>query len=371
MKLSVIGFLRPLLICGLLLSAHLGNAQNRDPRQASVFIFDFDGTLANISSYRLFRVNRLDGPFAANISQLPEVIQVPSHDGDGSVGPQILKRLGRFENGRFLPSSSLDPVQLTNGQTIIPGYYYLDENRSFDEFGRSTSRKDLLSAQADQKLKEGGKFLAGAYPFFTLAHNPKYAGMFIPVVLTKRGGPSADMQKFFEKVHAHLELPLTQMPGEAFVNLTHPDFYEFGQDKGPYLRRTYKELSERTMTNFNMPHFMVVFENDRQQLMAIEEQFRALAARGEFANPVVPVLVNLVEEEIMERPQGVDWNRSPVETGREMARVNIYWPDRIERSNNLERVFSLVLGTTEESKTRYSRYSNRLMCEGPFLKGAK
>jgi hypothetical protein len=249
----------------------------------------------------------------------------------------------------------------------VPGYYYLDENRSLDEFGRSTNKSDSLSTQAAEKLKSGEKFLEAAFPFFTLAHNPKYAGMFIPIVLTKRGGPSEDMQRFFEKVTTHLDLPLSKMPNEAFVNLTHPDFYEFGQSKIPYLQRAYRELSQRTMATFNTPHFLIVFENDRQQLMAIEELFRGLANRGVFANPVVPVLVNLVEAEIMERPNGVDWNRSPVETGREMARVNIYWPDRIERTGDIERVFSLVLN--EESKARYARNSNSLMCAGAISGG--
>jgi hypothetical protein len=100
----------------------------------------------------------------------------------------------------------------------------------------------------------------------------------------------------------------------------------------------------------------------------MEQKMRGLASRGVFANPVVPVLVNLVEPEVFAIPEGIDWDRSRLESQRPAARVTIFYPDHEERSNDFARVFELILNQTPEAaQATYDGYINRFWCEDALL----
>jgi hypothetical protein len=352
-------------------------SQVRDPRQLAVMVADFDGTVAhNVGNYILRRVGQPESvsPFF-RISSLPEEVSVPVHDFEGNVGPRIGKRIGRIdERGRFTPSTSLEPVQLSNGETIVPGYYYVDLQTSFREFRpRGKQDEGFLIDAVEKKLTQNEPFLLDAFGFLSVSLKKEYRDRVRGAILTMRGHESAEMKAMFDKLRTRFKLGAMDWPLEAFVNLTNPSFYEFGFSKTKYLERLYNELADRVMQDATTPHYLVMFENDRSHLRDIDELFQKLSNQGVFANPVVPVLVNLVEQPVFENPDGVDWNRSPMQQVTKMSRVAIYWPGKIERTNRLSRVHELVLGVSSEEaeKLMQSTQQNKLVCSDLLVGGGR
>lgn len=347
----------------------------RDPRQLSVFVADFDGTVGhNVGNYRLRRVYNPEvvSSFFTGISGLPEEIQVPVADFEGNVGPRIGQLIGKLdERGYFVPSTSLEPVQLSNGEKIVPGLYFLDPQSSYREFRPpAAGEKSYLVNEVKNKIKAKTPFLLDAYAFLSASMNPQFKHRLRSAILTMRGHEAQEMGEAFNAMQKALNQGKNDWPEQAFVNLTHPDYYEFSASKSKYLQHLYDELAERVIHDTSTPHFLVMFENDRKQLKAVDEMFTHLANRGIFSNPVVPILVNLVEPEVFANPDGFNWDVTPLQRITKMSRVTVYWPGRrVERTDALARVFELSLGLTptEAAKTLNQFGNNKLMCSHALL----
>lgn len=330
-------------------SAKASVAKLRDPRQHTVFVTDFDGTFAlNVGYYVLKRVFQLETPFFQKISGLPEEILVPVQDYEGNVGPRIKHRLGkRDERGYFTPSTSQDPIQLSNGEVIYPAFYYLDPETSYRQFRtEGDPRKGYLVKAIQEKLKKKTPFLLESFPFFVIAQSKAFSNRVQGVYLTIRGHDPAEMKLATNAIPKALKLPGANWPEPAYVNLGHPQFSEFSWSKVKYIDQLYHDLANRMMSNHSTPHYLVVFENDRRHLRDLHNLLENLSHQGIWANPVVPILVNLVEPEVFAHPDGIDWDDSPLRVVTKMSRVTIYWPTGVERTNDLSRVINLSLGVT-------------------------
>lgn len=328
--------------------------QDIDPRQRTLFIFDLDGTLfLNIGCFRLKRVKQIESPMFPNISGLPEEICVPVQDYEGNVGPRIGSKLvhgRRDENGKFILGMAQDPVTLSNGETIVPAFYYLDPEISYEEF-RSTSKdpKDgYLYRAVEQALKEKKKFLLESYAYFAAVFSKQFENHLEGVGLTMRGHSPEELKATVELIRDHQKLGKRDWKLNASVNLTNPKFLEFNESKKDYLTKLYYELSERMMTNTKTPHFMVVFENSRKHIKDISELFEKLASSGVGSQRVIPILVNAVEPEVFANPSPRGWDESPLTVTEKMSRVSVYWPNQIERTEDMMRVFELSLGMSLE-----------------------
>lgn len=348
----------------LLLFAFTSDLQARDPRQLTLMVADFDGTLGlNVGHFRLRRVAHIEAvaPFFKGMV-LPEEIRVPVHDFEGNVGPQIAKRIGRLdEHGRFIPSTSLDPVTLSNGDVVIPGYYYFDLQTSLVEFRPPPEGQESYFVKAiDEKLKKKTPFLLDAFPLFVAAMDPKYQDHVSGVMLTMRGHLPAEGRQVVNRLASRMGLPKQDWPDEAFVNLSNPDFYEFGFSKTRYLERAFEELSDRVMADKSVPHYLVVFENDRKYLKHVDTLFKSLANRGVFSSPVIPVLVNLVEDAVLNQPDGQTWTTSPMQQIIKWSRVTVYWPNRVERSDDIGRVLELSLGMSSGQVKKFLKMKGPL-----------
>ncbi len=340
------------------------HSEARDARQLTLMVADFDGTIGhNVGHFRLRRVNQVDAvsPFFSGVTSLPEEISVPVHDYEGNVGPQIAKRIGRIdEKGRFIASTSLDPVTLSNGQVILPGYYYFDLQSSLKEFRPpEQGGESFLVAAIDEKLKSKTPFLLDAFPLFTLSMQDEYNDRVKSAMLSMRGNDPSEWETAVSHIQKKLKLPQTKLPREAYVGLSHPDFYEFAFSKVKYLERAFMELSDRLMTDTSTPHYLVMFENDREYIRQIDDLFKSLANRGVFNSPVVPVLVNMVETEVLNSPDGHNWDWSPMREITKMSRVTIYRPGKVERSNDISKVLELALDMkAAEAKALFKSMNN-------------
>jgi hypothetical protein len=345
-------------LCSLLLVSLVGIgpatlfAAERDARQLTHIVSDLDGTVAhNLGHFRVRRAATLQSvtPFFHGISSLPEEVLVPTDDFEGNVGWQIKKRLGRLdERGQFIPSTSVKEIVLSNGQTIIPAYYYLDSQTGFREFReRQDGGPSYFVDSIQRKIQKKDPFLLEGFNFLSAALQRKFSSRVQTSFLTMRGNGYEEWSEGLSLILKAMKLQPVEWPPEAFANLSHPDFYEFGLSKTRYLESLFGELSNRMMTVKKTPHFLVFLENDRHYLKNIDTLFKSLANRGVFANPVVPILVNYVEEEVLRNPNGIDWDRSPMQVMERMSKVTIYWPGQIERTDKIERVLELTLGITE------------------------
>lgn len=354
------------------------NYAARDPRQLVMMVADFDGTLArNVGHFRLKRASQIEAisPFFTGVSALPEEIAVPVYDYEGNLGPQVAKRIGRLdERGRFIPSTSLDVITLSDGQKIIPGYYYFDLQSSFREFRPpNPGEEGYLLTAVNEKLAKKERFLMDAFPLFSLSMSDEFVDRVNGSILTMRGHQEAEMKSVFDTLQKKLKLGKRDFPLEAFANLANPSFYEFGFSKTNYLYRLYNELTDRQMSSMAVPHFLVMFENDLDMLRDIDALFQRLSNQGVFANPVVPVLVNLVEQEVLDQPDGHNWRWSPMREIKKMSRVTVYWPGDIERSNEYSRVLELTLGMSKaDAEKRIQKVAdNRFQCGSEVAGGGK
>ncbi len=350
-----------------------GSVTERDPRQLSYFISDLDGTVAyNLGNFRVRRAATLQSvtPFFHGISSLPEEILVPTHDYEGNIGHQIGKRLGRLdERGQFIASTSVEPIVLSNGETIIPAYYYFDAQTSLREFReRQDAGPSYFVEAIKQKIAQKKPFLLEGFNLLGAALQPKFANRVRSSFLTIRGNGYSEWSEGISIILKAMNMAPVEWPAEAFSNLSHPDFYEFGLSKSKYLETLFGELSNRMMSVKTTPHFLVFLENDRDHLKNSDDLFRSLSNRGVFANPVVPILVNYVEDEVLRNPDGIDWNRTPMQKIQRMSKVTIYWPGKIERSEKVERVLELTLGITDAAaKTLLNKNSKSPLSCGKLL----
>ncbi len=353
-------------------------SQTRDPRQLTVMVTDFDGTLAhNVGYYVVRRFARTEPHstlFQSVPTSLPLEVKIPIHDFEGNIGPQISKRLGKVdETGHFTPSTSLEPVRLSNGESLIPGYYYFDRQLSLREFSPPEGGDpSYLVTAIKEKLKSQKPFLLDAFPIFSVALRKEFQNRVSGVALTYRGHAPEEMGTAFGLLQKAMEMDGKALSREAFVNLSHPDFAEFSASKGRYIELLINELTTRVMADKTTPHFVVVFENDRKHLAELHRTFEKLSARGVFANPVVPILANLVEREVLENPDGHDWDRVPMREVTKMSRVTVYWPDRVERHPELSKILEITLGMSPEEaqKTFHALDKHPLKCSDEIIRNA-
>ena len=343
--------------------------QNRDPRQLTTFVMDFDGTLAkNMGHYVLVRVDEVRDGFFPDVSGLPKTIRVPIDDYEGEVGLRIRDHIGsRDELGRFIHGPTLKPVTLSNGQQVVPGYYYFDPERSYEEF-RTPGKPEngfLVQALRDKHLSNE-PYLMEAAPFLAAALDSKspFKSRTRAMISTMAGRDPAEGVLWINRMFKQaLGIQATTIPQEAIVNLNHWMFSEFGKSKKRFLTELYKEKSERVIQNFETPHYLVFFENNRRFIRETHTLFRHLANRGEFAYPVVPILVNLVEPEVFAHPYGFDWDRSSTEFGEKMYRVTMYLPGQEIHSDHLPWVFEVTLGVSpDEANALYNKYITGSYC---------
>jgi hypothetical protein len=336
--------------------------ENFDPKQMSLFVVDLDGTLFhNLGAYRVRLMPDPGVPGLGLMSGMPNEIEVPVQDFEGASGLRIRDLLGHFAQNRFVMSASIDEITLSNGQKIRPGYYYLDPVDSFIEF---RSHQPILEKRVDEKLKSKTPFLLEAAAFVAATFSELYSAHLRGVILTRRGHAGTEMQKVLHKVRDAMGWGTVNWAPEAFVNLSHPDQFRFGGSKNRFIHDANEDLSNRMMTNFTTPHFLVVLENDRKLIEGLGKQMANIADRGVFSNPVVPILVNMVEPDVFQNANGIDWDRSALETYKPTARVTVYWPGRPpERTDNLARVFELTLGKSPADATAlYESYINSFWC---------
>ncbi len=345
-------------------------AKTRDPRQLSVIVADFDGTIGhNVGYYTLRRVANPEvvGTFMTGISGLPEEVHVPVADFEGNVGPRIGQLIGNLDaRGYFVPKPSLEPVELSNGERIIPGLYYLDPQSGYSNFRPpAAGEPGHLISDVKQKIRSKIPFLLDGWALLSAAMDPRFKDRLRAAILTLRGQEATETAEAIGLIQKSSGQGKNDWPEQAFVNLTHPDNYEFSGWKPNYLQHLYDELAERVIHDSATPHFLVMIENDRKQLKVIDEMFTHLANRGVFSNGVCPILVNLVEPEVFANPDGLNWDVSPLQQITKMSRVTVYWPGRrVERTDNLGRVFELTLGLSPaEATTTLNGYAqNKLMC---------
>jgi len=338
---------------------------SRDPNQISFFISDFDGSFAHNLGHYIVRLALFPGmPGLGGFSQLPEVVEVPVHDWEGNVGPRIRDLLGHYNQGHFVPSAALEEITLSNGQKIIPGYYFRDHVDLFREFLPVRTPQDgYLHRRIIEKLESKEPFLLEAAAFVATAYSEKYQDRLGGAILTMRGHSSEEMRFAMNKIRDHFKWGSVDWPKEAYINLRNPEFSEYAASKARFVREFFNSLTQRMMANKQTPHYMVVLENDRHHLAELHKTMAALSNNGVFANPVVPILVNLVEPEVFSRPGGINWDRSALETSEKMFRVTVFWGNKIEETNNLARVFELTLGQTPEEALRtYKRAKNDYWC---------
>ncbi len=347
---------------------------DRDPRQVSVFVSDFDGTFArNLANVKV-KLGLFPGiPGLGVYSGLPKIVYVPEHDFDGNTGARIRDLLGRYNGLKFIIKASVDEIELQNGSTIRPGYYYVDPNDMFEEFFSTENGEDGHLINNIRMMITGGKrFLLEGSAFVGSTFSQQQSELLKLVILTKRGHSSQEMRyalNFLSKYYGWGEVDHSD---SSYVNLSHPDFAEFSMNKEVYLQALYDELSQRTIRNKSTPHFLVYFENDRSAIFEAQKKLKNLGQRGLYANPVVPVLINLVEPEVFNSPHGLDWDRSRLQTFEPMWRVNIYWPERTETTNNLARVFELTLNLSpKKAKAHYREYENTSWCCNILAKAKK
>ena len=337
----------------------------RDLNQVSIIVSDFDGSFAHNLGHYVVRLAPNPGmPGLGEFSGLPDKILVPVHDYEGNVGPRVRDLLGHFNQGQFIPSAALDEITLSNGQKIIPGYYYVDPVDTFREFRpRATVDESILLQRVKEKLDKNEPFLLEAAAFVGAAHAQEFQHRLIGAMLTMRGHSPKEMQASMNMIRDRMEWGPVEWALEAYINLTHPQFSEFGQSKERFVRELFNSLAQRMMQDFSTPHFLVVLENDRRYLAGLKKTMHALSTNGVYANPVVPILVSLVEPEVHAVPNGVDWDRSALETAEKTYRVTVFWGSKIEETDNLARVFELTLGQTpQEARATYKKYVNSFWC---------
>lgn len=337
----------------------------RDANQISFFISDFDGSFAHNLGHYIVRLALFPGmPGLGGYSNLPQVVEVPTNDWEGNVGPRIRDLLGHYNQGHFVPSAALQEITLSNGQKIIPGYYFRDHVDVFREFLPTGSPQDgFLYRRLLEKLEKNEPFLLEAAAFVAAAYSEEFQDRVSGAILTMRGHSSEEMQFAMHKLRDHFKWGTVDWAREAYINLKNPEFSEYAASKSRFVREFFNSLTQRMMTNKETPHFMVVLENDRHQLTELYKTMAALSNNGVFSNPVVPILVNLVEPEVFARPGGLNWDRSALETPEKMFRVTIFWGNKVEETNNLARVFELTLGQTpQEALKTYKQKKNHLWC---------
>ncbi|MCM0605984.1 MAG: hypothetical protein KA715_07820 [Xanthomonadaceae bacterium] len=344
-----------LLLCLLISSGIPVYAQDKeqniiDPKQRTVFVFDIDGTLfLNIGCFRLKRAKQIESAMFPNISGLPEEICVPVQDYEGNVGPRIGSKLmhgRRDENGKFIIGMGQDEVTLSDGQKIVPAFYYLDPEFSYEEFRTRTKdpKKGPMYKAVAEALETKGKFLLESYAYFAAVFSRQFENHLVGAGLTMRGHEPEELKATLELIRDELKLGKRDWKLNASVNLTNPKFLEFNESKKDYLSKLYYDLSERMMNNHKTPHFLVMFENSRKHIKDLSELFEKLSNTGVGSQRVIPILVNAVEPEVFANPNPKSWDDSPLIQTEKMSRVSVFWPNRIERTDDMLRVFELSLG---------------------------
>lgn len=367
------------MVMALVASSAWGRSEGRkiparDPNQLSIILSDFDGTFAfNLGHYVVKRADFPGMPGLGVYRNLPDEIAIPVHDWEGDVGPRIRDRLGHYvwnSNGsnRFVPSASLDEITLSNGQKIIPAYYYRDPVSTFREFMAVAHPADgHLNQLLTQKLESTEPFLLESAPFVGATFADEYKDRLKGGFLTMRAD-TPGLLLLAHRLRDHFQWGTRNWESEAVIALNDPTYSEFGRSKGRAVREIYQSLTQRMMVIKDTPHFLVILENDRHHLGELHKVMSGLSTNGVFMNPVVPILVNLVEPEVFAHPGGIDWDQSRLETPDKMYRVSVYWGNQIETTDNLARVFELVLSQTPEQATAtYRRYVNPYWCRDLLL----
>lgn len=340
----------------------------RDPRQLSHFVFDLDGTVFALNSYRL----RL-GPDPGwrgliRVSGLPQFIDVPVQDFEGDAGPRVRDLVGSFRGGQFAPSGAIEPVTLSDGQTIYPGYYYIDPVDTMADFrpGESPGQGPVLAA-VRKNLRRNTPFLLEGAALMAAVAQPEFRDRASFSFLSMRGNDPTEVEKGIRAFARKLNWDLPEFSAHAVVTLNHPDYAIFDRSKPNYLDALDIDLAHRRMVERATPHFLVMIENDREYLRKIEHRFTIYSNRGVGPEPVVPILVNLVEPKVFAQPHGVDWNRSRLESEPEVSRVSIYWPNQIERTDDVARLLSLTLNIPPSKAGKlYRQAQTSLACRNIF-----
>jgi hypothetical protein len=313
------------------------------------FISDVDGTfLKNIRNIILFRTTT-PSALGPNLESMPEIVRVPINDFEGNTGPQIRKRIGHLaDNDRFIPSSSQTPITLSNGQIIVPAYYYKLDQQSYSElrtqpgvkFKNGSLAKALLAADSESR-----KYLLESAIFVSLAYSEQYQDLIHAFFLTMAGHDPEEMKYSFETlIRDRLNWGSRSLPKQAYPNLNHETFSEYGRSKISFIQSAYYQLTETVNQDRDHPHYLVIWENDRDWLREIDRKLQDMVMSGKFSYPVVPILINLVEPEVFNMPDGFSWTRNPDAVFQRMSRVTIYEPGKpLQRSDDLAHVLSLIL----------------------------
>ncbi|HMN67052.1 MAG TPA: hypothetical protein PKC28_00805 [Bdellovibrionales bacterium] len=376
--------MRLLFFATLLAISGLGHARpdlskaTRDPRQLSIIVSDLDESYFHgIGHYRVRRMPNPEVPGFGSFSGMPEEVAVPVYDFDGNLGLKVSELLGEMKNGQFKPSAAVQEVTLRNGIKFRPGFYYFDRAWGYAEFReREDAETGWIESQVAEKLASGTPFLMEGAVLLSPAFDEKWADRVSGAILTKRGASPQETRRAIELIRDELAMGRRSLPDEAFVNLQHRSAFEFADSKHRYNDKLYQSLSRRMMKSHEVPHFLIMIENDRRMLEDIDAKMQSMANRGVFANPVVPILVNLVEPEVFANPAGIDWDRSRLESVKPVSRVTVYWPNDTERTDRLERVFELALGLSRDEalklyKSKVGAYACRDLLVGKFTREAR
>jgi hypothetical protein len=369
------------LVTGFGATAQTETPPQRDPNQKIILISDGDDTFwTGLNNFRVFLSPDAGMPGLGRVRSLAQWVDVPVQDYEVPTGLRIMDKLGHYNSvGKFIQGAITDEIKLSNGQVLRPGFYTTQPVGTFREFrpGAAGSEGHVMAA-VNEKLQSNTPFLLEASRVLRLFFHPDFADRILAFLLSKRGNPRRELARAINAIRDHENWGSRDWKHQQNVLLSHESSDRYAQSKVNFLNGALHELSRVVMASKAVPHYLVMLENDPAQLREINQAFEQFANNAVFANPVVPILVNLAEPDVLARPGGYDWSRSAAEVPEKWHRVTVYGHNGVrEYSNNLLRVLELILGVSPaEALALYRLSDSPMQCRDllevtPMTAGAK
>ncbi|MBS1959885.1 MAG: hypothetical protein JST80_10460 [Bdellovibrionales bacterium] len=350
-------------------------------KNQKVYIFsDFDRTIGNdLGNYIIDLLPNPGFEGLGNYSGLVSSAEVTQWEYEGATNRnRIRDLLGSVFRGQPAPFGAFEPIKLESGATIIPALYQLDPIRGMTQFRPPVSGKpeDGFLYQAIVKnFEKQIPFLMDAAPYIALSFSDRFPkGRVKPLIVTMAGRSGSEVALSMNYVAQQLKWGPNQFQAQSAINLSNPnEAYQWAKSKSRVLTEVYKQLSNTHMQDHSVPHYLIVLENDTKQIEDLTKTMRNLAHSGVGANPVVPILVNLDEPELMNMYGQQSYLASSLETAEVKHRVTIFGDlNKIEYSENLARPLELAFGLdSKEALQLFKSYDSPIRCSVGYSNQAK